>query len=70
MDNGAYFLSSSYDKSWVLWDARRINKILTQRGQEKEIHTSSLHPDQSLYFTGDLGGFGMVWDLRTGKGIY
>jgi U4/U6 small nuclear ribonucleoprotein PRP4 len=20
--------------------------------------------------TGDLGGYGMVWDLRTGKGIY
>ena len=26
--------------------------------------------DQSLYFIGDLGGFVMVWDLRTGKGIY
>jgi U4/U6 small nuclear ribonucleoprotein PRP4 len=23
-----------------------------------------------LYFTGDLGGTGEIWDLRTGKGIY
>jgi U4/U6 small nuclear ribonucleoprotein PRP4 len=29
-----------------------------------------LHPDGSLYFTGDLGGYGQIWDLRTGKGIH
>ena len=29
-----------------------------------------MHPDGSLIFTGDLGGWGMVWDLRTGKGVY
>jgi U4/U6 small nuclear ribonucleoprotein PRP4 len=28
-----------------------------------------LHPDGSLLFTGDLGGSGMIWDLRTGKSI-
>lgn len=30
----------------------------------------SLHPDGSLILTGDLGGDGMIWDLRTGRGIY
>jgi U4/U6 small nuclear ribonucleoprotein PRP4 len=53
-----------------LWDGKKLNRILSQKGHEKEIHTASLHPDQSLLLTGDLAGFGMVWDLRTGKGIY
>ncbi len=29
-----------------------------------------MHPDGSLYFTADLGGYGKIWDLRNGKGIY
>lgn len=33
------------------------------------MYTGTLHPDGSLLFTGDLGGFGMVWDLRIGRGI-
>jgi len=33
------------------------------------LYSGVLHPDGSLLFTGDLGGFGMIWDLRTGKGI-
>jgi len=70
METGNYFLTSSYDHNWSLWDTRRLSKVLTQKGHEKEIHTSCLHRDQSLYLTGDLSGFGMVWDLRTGKGIY
>jgi U4/U6 small nuclear ribonucleoprotein PRP4 len=28
-----------------------------------------LHPDGSLFFSGDLGGSGMIWDLRTGRGV-
>lgn len=41
-----------------------------QKGHSSEIHTLSIHPDGSLILTGDLGGDGMIWDLRTGKGIY
>ncbi len=43
---------------------------MQQGGHEREIHTASLHPDQGLYLTADQGGAGMVWDLRTGQGIY
>ena len=43
---------------------------MTQKGHENEIHTASLHPDQSLLLTGDLAGYAMIWDLRTGKAIY
>lgn len=70
MQSGSHFITASYDKTWSLWDGKRLGKILSQKGHEKEIHTGSIHPDQGLLLTGDLGGFGMVWDLRTGKGIY
>jgi U4/U6 small nuclear ribonucleoprotein PRP4 len=53
-----------------MWDAQRVKEISNQKGHNKEIHTLSLHPDGSLIFTGDLGGDGMIWDLRTGRGIY
>lgn len=67
---GNYFFTASYDKSWSLWDTKKMQTVFTQKGHEKEIHTASLHPDESLFFTADLGGSGMVWDIRTGKGIY
>jgi U4/U6 small nuclear ribonucleoprotein PRP4 len=56
--------------SWILWDCTRLQQIYSQKGHQKEIHCSTLHSDGSLYFTGDLGGWGKIWDLRTGKGIY
>ena len=63
-------MTASYDKSWALWDCKKLCKIFAQKGHEREIHTASVHPDQSLVLTADLGGFAMIWDLRTGKGIY
>lgn len=29
----------------------------------------AFHPDGSLAATGDLGGVGLLWDLRSGKSI-
>lgn len=29
----------------------------------------SMHPDGSLFYTGDFCGQGVIWDLRTGKNI-
>ena len=68
--DGNTFISASYDKSWGLWDAKRLKEISKQKGHLKEIHSLSVHGDGSLIVTGDLGGYGMVWDLRTGRGIY
>jgi hypothetical protein len=53
-----------------MWDASRLVKLYNQKGHQKEIHADCLHPDGSLFFTGDLAGSGMIWDIRTGKGIY
>ena len=62
-------LSSSYDKSWSIWDSSRVKQISNQR--PSPINTNLiLHPDGSLYFTGDLAGDGRLWDLRTGQGVY
>jgi len=49
---------------------KTIKQISNQKGHSKEIHSLSIHPDGSLILTGDLGGDGMIWDLRTGKGVY
>jgi len=62
-------LSVSHDRTWRLWDIERAEEILCQTGHSKAVYAGALHPDGSLFFTGDLGGSGMVWDLRTGKGI-
>ena len=64
------FFTASYDKSWSIWDSSRIKLLSNQKGHSTEIHTMSIHPDGSLILTGDLGGDGRIWDLRTGKGIY
>ena len=69
-ENGTAFLTGSYDKTWSIWDFKRLKEISNQKGHLKEIHTLSVHPDNSLVFTGDLAGWGMVWDLRIGKGVY
>lgn len=67
---GTAFLTASYDQSWGIWDCMKLKQLSSQKGHLKEIHTMSLHPDGSLIFTGDLGGWGMLWDLRVGKGIF
>lgn len=53
-----------------MWDATKLKELCKQKGHSKEIHALDIHKDGSLLFTGDLGGFGMLWDLRTGKGVY
>lgn len=29
----------------------------------------AMHPDGSILYTGDMGGQGALWDLRSGKNI-
>lgn len=30
--SGSLFLSSSYDRSWTLWDGKKLAKIYNQKG--------------------------------------
>ncbi|EAR86214.1 U4/U6 small nuclear ribonucleoprotein Prp4 (macronuclear) [Tetrahymena thermophila SB210] len=66
---GKYLFSTSHDMTWRFWDIERQKEIYVQTGHTKGVYANALHPDGSLIFTGDLQGYGMIWDLRTGKGI-
>jgi U4/U6 small nuclear ribonucleoprotein PRP4 len=58
-----------FSTKWEGYSSQSATTKLCQTGHSRGIYTGSLHPDGSLFFTGDLGGIGMVWDLRTGKGV-
>jgi U4/U6 small nuclear ribonucleoprotein PRP4 len=40
------------------------------QGHAREAYAISFHGDGSLVATGDLGGTGRVWDLRSGQSIF
>jgi len=35
IETGNNFLTSSYDKTWGLWDGKRLTNIFIQKGHEK-----------------------------------
>ncbi len=34
-ESGKYLFSSSYDKSWSMWDVSRLSKLYNQKGHQK-----------------------------------
>ncbi|EGR27403.1 u4 u6 small nuclear ribonucleoprotein, putative [Ichthyophthirius multifiliis] len=66
---GKYIISTSHDNTFRFWDIEKQKEIYTQTGYTKPVYANALHPDGSLLFAGDLSGYGMIWDLRTGRGI-
>lgn len=69
-EKGNIFLTASYDKTWSIYDSMKLKELSNQKGHQYPIHALSIHPDGALICTCDLERYGMVWDLRTGKGIY
>jgi U4/U6 small nuclear ribonucleoprotein PRP4 len=67
---GRHFGTSSFDRTWRLWDAETGAALLSQEGHSREVYAFAFHPDGSLAASGDLGGTGRVWDLRSGKSIF
>lgn len=68
--SGRFAGTTSYDKTWRLWDVESSTLLLTQEGHAREVYPIAFHPDGSLVATGDLSGIGRVWDLRSGKSIF
>lgn len=68
--SGNYIGTTSYDKTWRLWDITTGKEILLQDGHAKEVYPITFHPDGSLVATGDLSGLGRIWDLRSGQSIF
>lgn len=53
----------------MLWDLTKAKNLYIQSGHRQQVHSISIHPDGSLFFSGDVKGNGMLWDLRTGKSM-
>ena len=69
---GQHVATTSYDRTWRLWDASRGEQILCQEGHAVEVYSLSFQKADggALVATGDLGGVARVWDLRSGKSIF
>lgn len=52
-----------------MWDLETKSCVVSQDGNSTALYGLGVHPDGSLVGTGDLGGNGRVWDLRTGRAV-
>lgn len=64
---GRWLVSTSFDRTWRLWDIETSSSLLTQDGYVKEVFATAFHPDGNLIAACDLGAACLVWDLRLGK---
>jgi len=67
--SGRFLASTSFDRTWRLWDVEVGKELLKQPGHLKPTYAIAMQRDGALVATGDLGGVGHVWDLRTGKTV-
>lgn len=68
--SGRWLGTTSFDRTWRLWDVETGAEVLQQEGHAREVYPIAFHPDGSLVATGDLSGLGRVWDLRSGKSVF
>lgn len=61
--------STSFDKTWVLFDTEKKAVLLKQEGHANEVFSLVFNTDGSLACTGGLDSVALVWDLRSGKTI-
>ncbi len=66
--------SSSPEVKAKLWEldpvgTARPRIIQRLQGHEQAVTAFAISPDSKLLFTGDRGGFGILWDAATGKRI-
>eukprot|EP00357_Protocruzia_adherens_P011839 CAMPEP_0115014560 /NCGR_PEP_ID=MMETSP0216-20121206/26165_1 /TAXON_ID=223996 /ORGANISM="Protocruzia adherens, Strain Boccale" /LENGTH=471 /DNA_ID=CAMNT_0002384351 /DNA_START=129 /DNA_END=1544 /DNA_ORIENTATION=+ len=66
---GRYLASSSYDRTWRLWDVETRQELLCQDGHGLGVYGMGFHPDGSLLVSGDQSGIAFIWDLRSGKSL-
>ncbi|EMG49285.1 hypothetical protein G210_0009 [Candida maltosa Xu316] len=62
-------ISTSFDKTWKLWDMSKQTELYQQEGHSKEVFSGAIHPDGSLFTSGGLDGAVITWDLRSGRSI-
>lgn len=68
--SGNYMASTSFDKTWKLWDINRPEEeLIQQEGHSKELYCASFHADGSILSTAGLDSVCILWDLRSGRSI-
>lgn len=67
--SGRYLGTTSFDKTWRLWDVGTGKELLLQEGHSRSVYGIAFHKDGSLAATTGLDALARVWDLRTGKSI-
>ena len=67
--SGRFLGTTSYDRTWRLWDVEVGKELLLQEGHAREVYGIAFHPDGSLVCTTSLSSNGRLWDLRSGKSI-
>lgn len=68
--SGNYMASTSFDKTWKLWDINRPEEeLIQQEGHSKELYCADFHTDGSILSTAGLDSVCILWDLRSGRSI-
>ncbi|CAI5472930.1 unnamed protein product [Closterium sp. Yama58-4] len=68
--SGRFLASTSFDKTWRLWDVERGGvELLLQEGHSRAVYGVSFQKDGALVATCGLDALCRVWDLRTGRSI-
>eukprot|EP00494_Astrolonche_serrata_P017209 UN17389 len=63
-------LSTSFDKTWAMWDVESQQCLYKQPGHDASVYGIALHPDGGLCATSDLGGHIRLWDVRKGQHVW
>lgn len=68
--DGGLIVSTSFDRTWKLWDINRPQQELYQQeGHSAEVSSGAFHPDGGIFCLGGLDAVARIWDLRSGRSI-
>ncbi|OMO98389.1 hypothetical protein COLO4_13929 [Corchorus olitorius] len=67
--SGEYLATTSFDKTWRLWDIHTGAELLLQEGHSRSVYGIAFHKDGSLAASCGLDALARVWDLRIGTSI-
>jgi U4/U6 small nuclear ribonucleoprotein PRP4 len=65
--SGRVFATTSFDKTWRLWDVETGAQLLLQEGHSRAVFCVAFQPDGALVGTAGLDALVRIWDCRTGK---
>lgn len=68
--DGKYILSSSYDKTIILWDANSGIRIRTFKGHKGFLLKAVFSPDGKRIASASYDKTIRIWDIKTGKSLH